>query len=95
LQELNYTNFRLKIDDAYLGWKEHAPFDRIMVTCAPSKLPVDLASQLTDNGKMIVPYGQSYAQELFLIEKQDDTVHQKRLLPVRFVPMKNKFGKKH
>jgi protein-L-isoaspartate(D-aspartate) O-methyltransferase len=92
LHGLNYNNFKLKIDDAHQGWKEHAPYHRIIVTCAPSHIPEQLMEQLAENGKMIIPYGQKFSQELVLIKKQGGKLTQKHILPVRFVPMKNKFG---
>ncbi len=95
LHELNYTNFTLKIDDAYHGWEEHALFDRIMVTCAPAHIPQKLIEQLTVGGKMIIPTGKRYAQELLLIEKEYNRITKKRILEVRFVPMKNKLDKEY
>jgi len=92
LHSLNYTNFKSLIGDAYKGWEKHAPYHRIIVTCAPSHIPEKLMEQLAENGKMIIPYGQKFSQELVLIEKQGGKLTQKHILPVRFVPMKNKFG---
>jgi protein-L-isoaspartate(D-aspartate) O-methyltransferase len=95
LNKLNYNNFILKVDDAYNGWKEYAPFDRIIVTCAPSQIPPKLIEQLSESGKMIIPTGKRYAQELLLIEKEHNKITKRRILNVRFVPMKNKFDKEY
>ncbi|MCF6242056.1 MAG: protein-L-isoaspartate(D-aspartate) O-methyltransferase [Bacteroidales bacterium] len=95
LHELNYSNFTLKIDDAFEGWKEQSPFDRIMVTCAPSNIPERLIEQLTDTGKMIIPTGKRHSQELLFIENKAGKLLQKNILSVRFVPMKNKLGNEY
>lgn len=89
LQELKYSNFQLKIDNAYGGWDKFAPFDRIMVTCAPEYIPHKLIEQLAENGKMIIPAGKKFNQELFLIDKHGSKISKKHLLSVRFVPMKH------
>ncbi len=88
LQELNYSNFKLKIDDAHQGWQKFAPFDCIMVTCAPENIPNKLIEQLAEAGRMIIPAGKRFNQELFLIEKHSSKITKKHLLSVRFVPMK-------
>ncbi len=95
LKELNYKNFVLKIDDAYKGWQEFAPFDRIMVTCAPENIPDKLIEQLAEGGRMIIPAGKRFNQELFLIEKHSSKITKKHLLSVRFVPMKKKYREEY
>jgi protein-L-isoaspartate(D-aspartate) O-methyltransferase len=89
LKELNYKNIKIKIGDGYLGWKEYAPFDRIIVTCAPDEIPQTLIDQLSDNGCMVIPVG-SYSQELVLLKKVGGKIIKKSVLPVRFVPMIHK-----
>ncbi len=88
LAELGYRNLKLRTGDGYRGWPEAAPFDAIMVTAAPPKVPPALLMQLAPGGRMVLPVGGSSVQELLLVEK-DTTgrVTRKPLLPVRFVPM--------
>ena len=92
LKNNNYNNVTVKIGDGYQGWKEEAPFDRIMVTAAPKKIPDMLVAQIKNGGKMIIPFGEnSSSQHLWIIEKDiKGNVEEKKILPVRFVPMVNK-----
>ncbi len=87
LNRLNYSQIQLRTGDGYQGWAEHAPFDAIIVTCAPDHIPVPLIEQLRDGGQMIVPVGESSTQELVLLDKHGDTLKRRAVLPVRFVPM--------
>src|SRR5215216_4465712 len=87
LQRLGYKNVHLKIGDGYKGWPEMAPFDAIIVTCAPDKVPQPLADQVKDGGRMIIPVGERFAQQLYLLEKKNGQLKQSITLPVRFVPM--------
>lgn len=86
LERLGYENVLVKRGDGYAGWPEHAPYDAIIITAAPTKIPQPLLEQLKIGGFMILPLG-DYSQELVLIEKNIKGFEQKRLLPVRFVPM--------
>jgi protein-L-isoaspartate(D-aspartate) O-methyltransferase len=94
-KELNYDNIKVKIGDGYEGWIEHAPFDRIIVTCAPSHIPVPLQKQLKEGGMMIIPAGESYNQNLYLMIKSEGEIIRENVLPVRFVPMIDEEGKKY
>jgi protein-L-isoaspartate(D-aspartate) O-methyltransferase len=87
LTRLGYSNAHVKVGDGYQGWPELAPFDAIIVTCAPDKVPQPLAQQLKENGRMIVPVGNGMDQQLYLLEKKDGQLAQTAILPVRFVPM--------
>jgi len=87
LQRLGYKNVHVKVGDGYSGWPEHAPFDAITVTCAPDHVPQQLTDQLKDGGRMIIPVGGRFAQELYLLEKKDGRLRESAVLPVRFVPM--------
>ena len=87
LQRLGYKNVHLKIGDGYKGWPEAAPFDAIIVTCAPDKVPQPLIDQLKDGGRMIIPVGERFAQQLYLLEKKNGQLKESATLPVRFVPM--------
>ena len=88
LSELNYGNVNVKHGNGYLGWPEEAPFDAIIVTAAPEKIPEKLIEQLKEGGKMIVPVGPVHAvQYLKLITKKNSKIMENDLLSVRFVPM--------
>jgi protein-L-isoaspartate(D-aspartate) O-methyltransferase len=87
LKRLDYKNVHVKAGDGYKGWPEHAPFDAIIVTCAPEHVPQPLLDQLKEGGRMIIPVGAKFAQELYLFEKKNGRLQQSAVLPVRFVPM--------
>jgi protein-L-isoaspartate(D-aspartate) O-methyltransferase len=87
LQRLGYKNVHVKFGDGYKGWPETAPFDAIIVTCAPDKVPQPLVDQLKDGGRMVIPVGERFAQQLYLLEKENGQLKQSATLPVRFVPM--------
>ncbi len=86
-QELGYENIEVKIGDGYHGWKEHAPYDAIIVTAAPEEIPQPLIDQLKEGGRMIIPVGPVFAtQELILVRKENGRISKKGTFPVRFVP---------
>ncbi len=86
--ELRYRNVTVRHGDGYRGWLEHAPFDAIVVTCAPDRIPEPLVEQLKDGGRMIIPVGEAGGvQKLYLLEKRDGEVRRTDVLDVRFVPM--------
>jgi protein-L-isoaspartate(D-aspartate) O-methyltransferase len=87
LKELGYKNVKVKVGDGFKGWPEHAPFDKIIVTCSPENIPVPLAEQLKEGGKMIIPLGERYQQSFYLFEKKDGQLVKTKLLPTLFVPM--------
>jgi len=89
LQRLGYEGVRVRAGDGYAGWPEEAPFDRIIVTAAPEEIPEALVEQLRVGGQMVVPVGPRFGvQHLTLLEKEEDgDVHERRVIPVRFVPM--------
>ncbi len=88
LKELGYDNITVRCGDGYQGWLEHAPFDGIIVTCAPDEIPQPLQEQLVEGGHMVIPVGPEHeAQHLYLLEKQAGAIHKTAVLPVRFVPM--------
>jgi protein-L-isoaspartate(D-aspartate) O-methyltransferase len=87
LKRLGYTNIHVRAGDGCQGWPEAAPFDAIIVTCAPEKVPPPLVEQLRDGGRMIIPVGPWGDQELVLLRKQGEQLEQRAVLPVRFVPM--------
>ena len=94
LQRLGYNNVHIKAGDGYKGWPEEAPFDAIIVTCAPEKVPQPLVDQLKDGGCMVVPVGERFAQQLYLLEKKNGQLKESVTLPVRFVPMQRDTQKK-
>ncbi|HMF45178.1 MAG TPA: protein-L-isoaspartate(D-aspartate) O-methyltransferase [Candidatus Udaeobacter sp.] len=87
LQRLGYQNVHIKVGDGYKGWPEEAPFDAIIVTCAPENVPQPLVDQLKDGGRMVIPVGERFAQQLYLLEKKNGQLKESATLPVRFVPM--------
>jgi len=95
LKVLHYDNVFVKIGDGYKGWPEYAPFDAIIVTCAPTHVPEPLKEQLVEGGQMIIPVGETNYQQLILMIKKKGRLIQQAVLPVRFVPMvdedKNKY----
>jgi protein-L-isoaspartate(D-aspartate) O-methyltransferase len=87
LKRLGYENITVRHGDGYQGWKEHAPFDVIIVAAAPNHVPQPLIDQLAPGGRLVIPVGDWY-QQLVLIEKQKDgKVRRKAVIPVMFVPM--------
>jgi protein-L-isoaspartate(D-aspartate) O-methyltransferase len=87
LERLHYTNVHTKIGDGFLGWPEHAPFDKIIVTCSPENVPQPLVEQLADGGLMIIPVGERYQQTLTLMRKKGKELQREALRPTLFVPM--------
>jgi protein-L-isoaspartate(D-aspartate) O-methyltransferase len=94
LDRLGYKGVHVKPGDGYKGWPEAAPFDAIIVTCAPDRVPQPLTDQLKDGGRMIIPVGERFAQELYLLEKKKGRLKESAVLPVRFVPMAGEAQKK-
>ena len=86
LLELGYQNIKVKAGDGYLGWPEAAPFDAIIITCAPDHVPKPLLDQLKEGGRMVVPVG-TYSQDLKKIVKKSGKIETTGIIPVIFVPM--------
>jgi protein-L-isoaspartate(D-aspartate) O-methyltransferase len=87
LKRLKYKNVFVKVGDGYQGWPEHAPFDKIIVTCSPEQVPQPLVDQLKDGGLMVIPVGERYQQTLYLMRKKDGQLQAEALQPTLFVPM--------
>lgn len=85
LKELGYANVRVREGDGYAGWREHAPFDRILVTAAPEQIPPPLLDQLRPGGRIVIPVG-GVEQWMTVVEKTPAGVVERRTIPVRFVP---------
>ncbi len=86
LAELDYTNIFFRTDDGNKGWPEKSPFDAIIVTAAPERVPKTLVSQLADGGRLIVPVG-GYTQYLVRLKRRGEEIDREALIGVRFVPM--------
>ena len=87
LRRLGYKNVETKIGDGYQGWAEHAPFDKIIVTCSPENVPKPLVEQLKEGGRLVVPLGQRFQQTLYLFKKVNGVLQAEPLQPTFFVPM--------
>lgn len=88
LRELGYSSARVHHGDGEAGWPDHAPFDRMIVTCAPSKIPPVLVQQLREGGLMAIPIGdEGETQQLYLAEKIKGELCLQPMAAVRFVPM--------
>ncbi len=91
LDRLGFKNVHVKEGDGYLGWPEKAPFDAIIVTCAPDHVPEPLVGQLKEGGRLIIPVGEKGGiQQLVVLRKKDGKILQQNKLDVRFVPMTGK-----
>jgi protein-L-isoaspartate(D-aspartate) O-methyltransferase len=91
----SYKNVHARIGDGYQGWPDVAPFDAILVTCAPTKVPQPLADQLKEGGRMVIPVGESRVQELYVLIKKNGRLEQQSIIPVLFVPMVDPEGRKY
>ena len=87
LRRLKYQNVHVKVGDGYEGWPEHAPFDKIIVTCSPEHVPPKLVEQLKEGGRMVIPVGERYQQSLYLMKKVGGKMETEALKPTLFVPM--------
>ena len=91
LASLGYENVHVRESDGYAGWPEHAPFDRIILTAAPEKVPQPLLDQLADGGRLIAPVGgQLDTQWITVIDKREGGLVERQTIPVRFVPFTRK-----
>ena len=87
LEELGYANVHVRDGDGYQGWAEHAPFNRIIVTCSPENVPQPLVDQLAEGGQMIIPMGERYQQAFHLFKKVNGKLEDEKLISTLFVPM--------
>ncbi|HEV3021593.1 MAG TPA: protein-L-isoaspartate(D-aspartate) O-methyltransferase, partial [Pirellulales bacterium] len=87
LRRRGYRNVHTRTGDGFQGWPEHAPYDKIIVTCSPEKVPQPLIDQLKEGGRMMVPVGERYQQVLYLFRKANGKLEAEALEPTMFVPM--------
>jgi protein-L-isoaspartate(D-aspartate) O-methyltransferase len=87
LRRLGYKNVHTRIGDGFQGWPEAAPFDKIIVTCSPEKIPQPLIDQLADGGRMMIPVGERFQQVLYLYTKTGDKLKKEAVEATMFVPM--------
>lgn len=92
LEELGYDNIEMLLEDGTNGWEDSGPFDAIIVTAGAPRIPQPLVRQLAEGGRMIIPVGDEYIQELTKIVKDHDGIHQTKLGGCRFVKLVGKFG---
>jgi protein-L-isoaspartate(D-aspartate) O-methyltransferase len=91
LAVLGYNNVEVHLGDGYQGWSERAPFDAILLSAAPpSKIPKPLLDQLRVGGKMVLPIGGGYFQDLLVVTKTADHLEKHTVIPVRLSPMRGK-----
>ena len=86
-RKLRITNVTSKFGDGAKGWPEGAPFDRVILTCAPPEIPATLLNQLKTGGIMVAPEGRDREQSLVFIRRTEEGFERRELLPVRFVPL--------
>ena len=86
-RKLRITNVTSKFGDGAKGWPEGAPFDRVILTCAPPEIPATLLNQLKTGGIMVAPEGRDREQSLVVIRRTEEGIERRELLPVRFVPL--------
>ncbi|MBI4530553.1 MAG: protein-L-isoaspartate(D-aspartate) O-methyltransferase [Candidatus Latescibacteria bacterium] len=89
-----YTNIIARCGDGYQGWPDEAPFDALIVTAAPVRVPQPLVDQLKIGGRMVIPVGERHQELLLLFQRQDGTTERRIIAPVLFVPMTGKAQEK-
>jgi len=92
LDELGYTNIKIKVGDGTLGWQEFSPFARIIITAASPQIPLPLIEQLKENGKLVLPLGESFSQVLTVVEKKEGKIKTQEICGCVFVPLVGKYG---
>lgn len=92
LFELGYFNVEIKIFDGTYGWVEEGPFDAIIVTAGGPEIPKPLLDQLAVGGRLVIPVGDAYVQDLIRLRKKEDGIHKEDLGGCRFVKLIGKYG---
>jgi len=92
LKAMKYDNFHLKVGNGSLGWKEFAPFEKILVTAAAPEIPPPYKEQLADGGVIVIPVGHRFAQVLIKARKDGEVFEKEEILDCAFVPLRGKYG---
>jgi protein-L-isoaspartate(D-aspartate) O-methyltransferase len=92
LDRLRFSNVALLVGDGTLGWSRFAPYDAILVSAAAPDIPQPLVSQLSENGRMLVPVGTRESQRLVLVRRTPDGIEQEEVIDCTFVPLLGRFG---
>lgn len=92
LRKLGYNNITVVMADGSIGYREYAPYDRIIVTAAAPSVPDELKKQLKESGKMVIPVGNRITQQLVVVKKEAGRTFKEKSIGVRFVPLKGKQG---
>jgi protein-L-isoaspartate(D-aspartate) O-methyltransferase len=87
IKSLGYTNIHTRVGDGYAGWPEAAPFDAVIVTCAPEFIPAPLVEQLKEGGRMVIPIGSRFTQKVYVLEKHNGKMVGNPIRGTLFVPM--------
>lgn len=86
-KNLGYKDIKVKVGDGFRGWPEFAPFDAVIVSCAPEKVPPPLVEQTREGGRIVIPVGKTGDQKLYVMEKKEGKLEKEAIEPVAFVPM--------
>ncbi len=92
LTQLGYTNVKLKVGDGTKGWKEHSPYQAIMVTAGSPDIPQSLLDQLSEGGRIVIPVGGGFSQELMVVTRRKGKAETRKVCGCVFVPLIGKFG---
>lgn len=92
LDHLKYYNVRIKVGDGTLGWKEHAPYNGIIVTASSPEIPEPLVSQLAKGGRLVIPVGDKVSQRLKVLTKKDESLETRNVCQCTFVKLLGKYG---
>ena len=92
LDELTYSNIVMHTGDGSIGWNQFAPYDRIMVTAGSPQIPESLVKQLSDNGRMVIPVGDKYCQDLVIVIRHGDDIEETKAGGCVFVPLVGREG---
>jgi protein-L-isoaspartate(D-aspartate) O-methyltransferase len=92
LAELGYTNLHVRMADGTLGWPEAAPFDAVLVTAAAPTVPEPLKEQLEEGGRLVIPVGPRWSQEVTRVTRRKNRFVEERLMGVMFVPLLGQHG---
>lgn len=87
IKDLGYANIHTRVGDGYAGWPEAAPFDKVIVTCAPESIPPPLVEQLREGGRMVIPIGSRFDQKVYVYDKINGELKGGPVRPTLFVPM--------